>query len=157
MNRHPAHQMAGTVEMAAAELRGYMDPDDPFPWELTEDDHRDLLPLMERAIMALGDSIRGIAAATGDEYAQQRLTDSYHRLVQASANVRLALSSLDDEPDDEPGEDLETAPHAAALAAASFPQPMTAGALREAAPAAGQPHSTIAVAGPAPANPRPSR
>ena len=131
--------MAGTVEMAAAELRGYMDPDDPFPWELTEDDHRDLLPRLDRAISALADGIRGIAQATSDQYAQRQLTDSYHRLVQASAGVRLALSSLDDEPDDEPGEELETAPHAAALAAASFPQPMTAGMLREAATAPAPP------------------
>lgn len=155
MNRHPARQMAGTVEMAAAELRGYMDPDNPFPWELTEDDHRDLLPRMERAIMALGDSIRGIAQATGDEYAQQRLTDSYHRLVQASASVRLALSSLDDEPDDEPGGELETAPHVAALAATSFPQPMTAGMLREAATAPAPP-GTSAIT-PHPGKPSPGQ
>jgi hypothetical protein len=155
MNKHPAHQMAGTVEMAAAELRGYMDPDDPFPWELTEDDHRGLLPRLDRAISALGDSIRGIAAATGDEYAQQRLTDSYHRLVQASANVRLALSSLDDEPDDEPGEELETAPHAAALAAASFPHPMTAGVLREAATAPAPPGTSAPT--PRPGKPGPGQ
>lgn len=131
MNRHPAHRMAVTVMDAAEELHGYMDPDDPFPWELTEDDHRDLLPCLERAIIALGDAIRGIAQVTGDEYAQQRLTDSYHRLVQAKASVGLAMSVLVDEP----GEDPETAAEAAGLAASSFPQPMTASMLQKAATA----------------------
>jgi len=100
---------------AAEELRGYTDPGDQFPWELTEDDHRDLLQRLERATMALGDGIRGIAQASGDEYVQERLTDSYHRLVQASANVRLALSNFDGEPDDEPGEETENASQSAAM------------------------------------------
>ena len=96
MNRHSAHQIAETVMYAAEELRGYMNPDDPFPWELTEDDHLAILPRLDRSISALADGIRGIAQATGDEYAQRQLTDSYHRLVQASAGVRLALSSFDE-------------------------------------------------------------
>jgi hypothetical protein len=159
MNRHPAHQMAETVMYAAEELRGYMNPDDPFPWELTEDDHLALLPCLDRSLTALGDGIRGIAQATGDEYAQRQLTDSYHRLVQARAGVRLALSSLDDEPDeadDEPGEELETAAQPAALAASSFPRPMTTQALREAAPAS-SPGTTAAAARPGKASPRPAR
>lgn len=135
MNRHPAHQMAETVMYAAGELRGCMDPGDSFPWELTEDDHRALLPLLERSISALCDSVRGIAEATADEYAQQRLTDSYHRLVQASAGVRLALSSWVDETDDEPVEELETATGPPALAAGGFPQPITAEVIQDAAPA----------------------
>ena len=124
MNRHPAHQMAETVMYAAEELRGYMDSGGPFPWELTEDDHLALLPRLERSISALGDGIRGIAEATGDEYARRQLTDNYHRLVQASVGVRLAMSSLDDEADDEPRGEPETAAPAA-LAAGSFPQPLT--------------------------------
>lgn len=156
MNRHPAHQMAGTIEMAAAELRGYMDPDDPFPWELTEDDHLAILPRLDHAITALGDSIRGIAQATGDEYAQHQLTGCYHRLVQASAGIRLALSSFDGEPDDEPGEKMEAAAQPAVLAASSFPQPMTADVLQEAAPAP-PPHATITVARPGKVSPRQTR
>jgi hypothetical protein len=154
MNKHPAHQMAETVTYAAEELRGYMDPSDPFPWELTEDDHRALLPCLDRSISALGDSIRGIAEATGDQYAKQQLTASYHRLVQASSGVRLVvLSSSDDDPDDKPAEKPETAQPAAALAASSFPQPMSAGMLREAAPAtATRPHATTAAVRPDTAN-----
>ena len=152
MNRHPAHQIAETVMYAAEELRGYMNPDDPFPWELTENDHLGILPRLDRSISALADGIRGIAQATGDEYAQRQLTDSYHRLVQASAGVRLALSSFDDES----GKELETAAEPAALAASSFPQPMTADVLQEAAPASAT-GATAAVARPAMASPRQSR
>jgi hypothetical protein len=152
MNRHSAHQIAETVMYAAEELRGYMNPDDPFPWELTENDHLAILPRLDRSISALADGIRGIAQATGDEYAQRQLTDSYHRLVQASAGVRLALSSFDDES----GKELETAAEPAALAASSFPQPMTADVLQEATPASAT-GATAAVARPAMASPRQSR
>lgn len=151
MNRHPAHQMAETVMYAAEELRGYMDPGDPFPWELTEDDHRALLPRLERSISALGDGIHGIAEATADEYEKQRLTDAYHRLVQASAGVRLALlSSSADEPDRAVGP--------AALAATGFPQPITADVLREApSVSATAPGTTAAAPRPATANTRQAR
>jgi hypothetical protein len=152
MNRHSAHQIAETVMYAAEELRGYMNPDDPFPWELTENDHLAILPRLDRSISALADGIRGIAQATGDEYAQRQLTDSYHRLVQASAGVRLALSSFDDKS----GKELETAAEPAALAASSFPQPMTADVLQETAPASAT-GATAAVARPAMASPRQSR
>jgi hypothetical protein len=159
MNRHSAHQIAETVMYAAEELRGYMNPDDPFPWELTENDHLAILPRLDRSISALADGIRGIAQATGDEYAQRQLTDSYHRLVQASAGVRLALSSFDDEPDEadeKSGKELEAAAEPAALAASSFPQPMTADVLQEAAPASAT-GAAAAVARPAMASPRQSR
>lgn len=152
MNRHSAHQIAETVMYAAEELRGYMNPDDPFPWELTENDHLAILPRLDRSISALADGIRGIAQATGDEYAQRQLTDSYHRLVQASAGVRLALSSFDDES----GKEVETAAEPAGLAASSFPQPMTADVLQEAAPASAT-GATAALARPAMASPRQSR
>ena len=82
MNRHPAHQIAETVMYAAEELRGYMDPDDPFPWELTEDDHlRAILPRLRHAIWAIAGCIDGIAQATADEHAKRQLTGS----VQAGA------------------------------------------------------------------------
>lgn len=78
MNKHPALGMAGTAMDAAEELRGYLDPDSPAPWELTDEDHRALLPRLERAISAIAGSIDGIAQAAGDQYARQQLTDSYH-------------------------------------------------------------------------------
>ena len=65
MNRHPAHQIAETVMYAAEELRGYMNPDDPFPWELTEDDHsrslaapaeRDLRPSLNASTASPGNA-----------------------------------------------------------------------------------------------------
>jgi hypothetical protein len=155
MNEHPALGMAGTVMDAAEELRGYLDPDNPAPWELTEDDHRALMPRLERAISAIGDSIRGIAQATGDEYAGQRLTDSYHWLVQASAAAGLAaLSGPGDEPDGKPAEEPDTAAEPAALAASSFPQSLTAGLLRDAAPAP-QPRATVTL--PFPGTPSPGQ
>jgi len=155
MAGHPARQLAQMAADAAEELRGYTDPADPFPWELTENDHLAILPRLDRSISALADGIRGIAQATGDEYAQRQLTDSYHGLVQASAGVRLALSSFDDEPD-ESGKELEKAEEPAALAASSFPEPMTAGVLQEAAPALAT-GAPAAVARPAMASPRQSR
>ena len=44
MADHPARQLARMTADAAEELRGYTDPADHFPWELTEDDHRAILP-----------------------------------------------------------------------------------------------------------------
>ena len=48
MAGHPARQLARMAADAAGELRGYTDPADPFPWELTEDDHRAILPRLHR-------------------------------------------------------------------------------------------------------------
>ena len=44
MTEHPAHQIAQMTATAAGELRGYMNPAGPFPWELTDGDHLALLP-----------------------------------------------------------------------------------------------------------------
>ena len=138
MTQHPAHGIARMVEGAAAELGGYLDPRNPFPWELTEEDHRAILPLLDRAISALSACLDGISQATADDYAKQQLTDGKHRLIQASAGVRLAVLSYEpDEPDDAPGEE----PEPARLSAADFPAVMTPGVLRAAstspAPASG--------------------
>jgi hypothetical protein len=151
MTEHPALRMARTAADAAGELRGYTDPADPFPWELTEDDHRAILPRLDHAISAFGDCIKGIAQATGDEYAQRQLTGSYHRLVQASAGVRLAVSSLDDGPDEaagQPGEELGTAAHPARVSASDFPAVMTGDVLRAASSPAVQPSGPAVTASP---------
>jgi hypothetical protein len=130
---HPAHGIARMVEGAATELGGYLDPRGPFPWELTEDDHRAILPLLDRAISALSACLDGISQATAGDYAKRQLTDGKHRLVQASAGVRLAVLSYEpDEQDDVPGEEQETAAQPARLSAADFPAVMTAGVLRAA-------------------------
>ncbi len=133
MTEHPAHGIARMVEGAATELGGYLDPRDPFPWELTEEDHRAILPLLDRAISALSACLDGIAQATAGDYAKQQLTDGKYRLVQASAGVRLAVLSYEpDEHDDVPGEEQETVTQPARLSAADFPAVMTAGVLQAA-------------------------
>ncbi len=138
MTEHPAHGIARMVEGAATELGGYLDPRDPFPWELTEQDHRAILPLLDRAISALSACLDGISQATAGGYARQQLTDGKYRLVQASAGVRLAVLSYEpDEHDDLPGEEQETVTEPARLSAADFPAVMTAGVLQ----AASSPHA----------------
>ena len=131
MTEHPAHGIARMIEGAATELGGYLDPRDPFPWELTEEDHRAILPLLDRAISALSACLDGISQATADDYAKQQLTDGKYRLVQASAGVRLAVLSYEpDEQDDVPDEEPETVTQPARLSAADFPAVMTADMLQ---------------------------
>ena len=85
--------LARMTEDAATELGGYPDPRDPFPWELTEDDHRAILPLLDRAIADLSVCLDGISQATADDYAKQQLTEGKGRLLQGCADVRLAVLS----------------------------------------------------------------
>jgi hypothetical protein len=131
VTEHPAHGIARMIEGAATELGGYLDPRDPFPWELTEEDHRAILPLLDRAISALSACLDGISQATADDYAKQQLTDGKYRLVQASVGVRLAVLSYEpDEHDDVPDEEPETVTQPARLSAADFPAVMTADMLQ---------------------------
>ena len=133
MTEHPAHRIARMAEGAATELGGYLDPRDPFPWELTEEDHRAILPLLDRTISALSACLDGISQATAGDYAKQQLTDGRYRLVQASAGVRLAvLSSEPDEQDNVPGQEPEPVTQPACLSAADFPAVMTASVLQAA-------------------------
>ena len=132
MADHPARQLARMAADAAGELRGYTDPADPFPWELTEDDHRAILPRLHHAIAHLAVCIDGIAQATGDEHAKQQLAEGIGRLLSGCAHVSAAtavLSSPGKEPDAEPV--ITTQP--AQLSAADFPAAMTAGMLQAAA------------------------
>jgi hypothetical protein len=131
MTGHPARQLARMAADAAGELRGYTDPADPFPWELTEDDHRVILPRLHHAIADLAVCIDGIAQATGDEHAKQQLADGIGRLLSGCAYVSAATATLSSparEPDAEPV--ITTQP--AQLSAADFPAPMTAGVLQAA-------------------------
>ena len=105
---------------AAGELRGYTDPADPFPWELTEDDHRAILPRLHHAIADLAVCIDGIARATGDEHAKRQLAEGIGRLLSGCAHVSAATAALSfpgKEPDAEPV--ITTQP--AQLSAADFP------------------------------------
>jgi hypothetical protein len=57
MMEHPAHRIAGMAADVAGELRGYLAPAVDLPWELTEDDHRDLVPRLRDAVARLADCI----------------------------------------------------------------------------------------------------
>ena len=161
MAGHPARQLARMAADSAGELRGYTDPADPFPWELTEDDHRAILPRLHHAITDLAVCIDGIAQATVDEHAKQQLAEGIGRLLSGCAHVSAAAATLSlpgeepdaepaitpqpahepDEQDDVPGEEQETMTQPARLSAADFPAAMTAGVLQAAstppAPASG--------------------
>ena len=105
MAGHPARQLARMAADAAGELRGYTDPADPFPWELTEDDHRAILPLLHHAIADLAVCIDGIAQATADEHAKQQLAEGIGRLLSGCTHLSAAstaLSAPGAEPDAEP-------------------------------------------------------
>ena len=120
MAGHPARQLARMAADAAGELRGYTDPADPFPWELTEDDHRAILPLLDHAIADLAVCIDGIAQATADELVKQQLTEGIGRLLSGCTHLSAAstaLSAPGAEPDAEPV--ITTQP--AHLSAADFP------------------------------------
>ncbi len=153
MNRHPAHQIADTVMYAAEELRGYMNADDPFPWELTEDDHSGLLPRLRKAVGDIAGCIDGIAKATPDQRVKEKLTGSVQDLEAGCGGIEEAQGAMEGagpgaEP--EPG----TMAQPAALAASSFPQPLTGQALSEAAAApAPPPASATAVPRPGTASP----
>jgi len=154
MTDHPAHQLARMAADAAGELRGYTDPADPFPWELTEDDHRAILPHPHHAIAHLAVCIDGIAQATADEHAQRQLAEGIGRLLSGCAHVSAATATLSfpgREPDPEPV--ITTQP--AQLSAADFPAAMTAGVLQAATtPTPQSPGPAAAIS---PARTRPSR
>ena len=148
MAGHPARQLARMTADAAEELRGYTDPADPFPWELTEDDHRAILPRLHHAIADLAVCIDGIAQATGDEHAKQQLAEGSGRLLSGCAHVSAAtatLSSPGAQPDAEPA--VTTQP--AQLSAADFPAAMTADALQSAISPPAQRAEPAAVISPA--------
>jgi hypothetical protein len=132
MTGHPARQLAQMAADAAGELRGYTDPADPFPWELTEDDHRAILPLLHRTIADLAACIDGIAQATGDKHAQQQLAEGIGKLLSGCAHLSAATAALSS-PGKEPDAEPVTTTQPAQLSAADFPAAMTAGVLHAAA------------------------
>ena len=143
MTDHPARQLARMAADAAEELRGYTDPADPFPWELTEDDHRAVLPCLHHAIADLAVCIDGIAQATVDEHAKQQLAEGIGRLLSGCAHLSAATATLSPpsmEPDTEPV--ITTQP--ARLSAADFPAAMTADVLQAATSPPVQPSGAVA-------------
>ncbi len=148
MSQHPAHQLARMAADAAEELRGYTDPADPFPWELTEDDHCAILPRLHHAIAHLAVCIDGIAQATGDEHAKRQLAEGVGRLLSGCSHVSAAgamLSLPGEEPDAEPA----ITPQPAQLSAADFPAAMTADVLQAVTSPPVQPSGAVAAISPA--------
>ena len=94
MAGHPARQLAQMAADAAEELRGYTDPAAPYPWELSEDDHRAILPRLHHAIADLAVCIDGIAQATADEHAKQQLAEGIGRLLSGCAHLSAATATL---------------------------------------------------------------
>ena len=151
MADHPARQLARMAADAAEELRGYTDPADPFPWELTEDDHRAILPRLHHAIADLAVCIDGIAQATGDENAKQQLAEGIGRLLSGCAHLSAATAALS-APGTEPATEPVMTAQPARLSAADFPAALTADAL-QAAPRPGK-RARLPVASHAPAHHR---
>jgi hypothetical protein len=133
MADHPARQLARMAADAAEELRGYTDPADPFPWELTEDDHRAILPRLHHAIADLAVCIDGIAQATGDQNARQQLTEGIGRLLSGCTHLSAASAVLS-----APGAEPVITTQPAHLSAADFPAAMTDGILQAATRPAAQ-------------------
>ena len=150
MTGHPARQLARMAADAAGELRGYTDPADPFPWELTEDDHRAILPRLHHAIADLAVCIDGIAQATGDEHAKQQLTEGTGRLLSGCAHLSAASAALS-APGAESAAEPVIATQPVRLSAAGFPAAMTADVLQAATMPAAQAPGPAAAIPPAPA------
>jgi hypothetical protein len=129
MTEHPAHRTARLAADAAAELRGYLDPDVTIPWELTEDDHRAIVARLHDAISELATCIEGIAQATGDERAHRQLTDAVARMRHGCAHICAAAATLG-RPDDQPRPRAHMVTRPAQLSARDFPAPMTSDLLR---------------------------
>jgi hypothetical protein len=128
----------------AEELRGYLAPAVDLPWELTQDDHRDLMPRLCDAVARLAECIDSIAQATTDEDAKRQLTGGAWTILRGCAQVQAAGTVL---PGGQRGPGPGAATRPASLAASDFPQPMT-GHLLQAASANPAP-ATTATARPA--------
>jgi hypothetical protein len=128
----------------AGELRGSLAPAVDLPWELTQDDHRDLMPRLCDAVARLADCIGSIAQATTDQDAKGQFIDGARTILRGCARVQAAGTVLLGEQRG-PGPGAATQPQQ--LAASDFPQPMT-GRLLQAA-GASPPPATTATARPA--------
>jgi hypothetical protein len=135
---HPAHRIAGMAADVAEELRGYLAPSVDLPWELTDDDHRNLMPRLRDTVTRLAECIDSIAQATTDEDAKGQLTEGVRTILRGCADVQAAGTVLSGEQHG-PGPSGATRPPQ--LAASDFPQPMT-GHLLQAASASPAPAST---------------
>lgn len=141
---HPVHRIAGMAADVAEELRGYLAPAVDLPWELTEDDHRYLVPRLCDAVARLADCIGSIAQATTDEDAKGQFIDGARTILRGCARIQAAGTVLLGDQRG-PGPGAATRPRQ--LAASDFPQPMTGHLLQAAS--ASPPPATTATARPA--------
>ena len=129
MMEHPAHRIAGMAADGAEELRGYLAPAAGLPWELAEDDHRDLMPRLCDAVARLAECIDSIAQVTADEQAKGQLIDGARTILRGCKHVQAAGKVLlGEQRSPGPG----AAPRPPQLAAGDFPQPMTGHVLQAA-------------------------
>jgi hypothetical protein len=135
---HPAHRIADMAADVAEELRRYLAPAPDLPWELSEDDHRDLMPRLCDAVARLADCIGSIAQATTDEDAKGQFIEGARTILRGCAQVQAAGTVLLGEPSGR-GPGAVTPPQQ--LAASGFPLPMT-GCLLQAASASPPPAAT---------------
>lgn len=85
---HPAHRIAGMAADGAEELRGYLAPAAGLPWELTEDDHRDLMPRLCDAVARLAECIDSIAQVTTAEDAKGQLIEDARTILRGCRQVQ---------------------------------------------------------------------
>jgi hypothetical protein len=103
MAGHPAHGLAAMAANAAEELRSYVNPADPFPWELTGADRIDLLPRLYETVSQLAGCIASLAEATADEDARRWLTEGANQIASGYRAVQVGYDLLADDPGDQPG------------------------------------------------------
>jgi hypothetical protein len=128
----------------AEELHGYLAPAADLPWELTQDDHRDLMPRLCGAAARLAECIDSIAQATTDEDAKEQYIEGARTILRGCAQVQAAGTVL---PGGQRGPGPGTATRPPQLAANDFPQPMTGHLLQAASANPARP--TTATARPA--------
>lgn len=91
------------AENAAEELRSYVNPADPFPWELTRADHLDLLPRLYSTVSQLAGCIASLAETTADETARHWLAEGAKRIESGYYAVQVGYNLLADDPSDQLG------------------------------------------------------
>ena len=156
MNQHPAHQLAETAWTPPRNSAATRTPPTPSPGNSPRTIIRAILPRLHHAIADIAVCIDGIAQATADEQAKQQLAEGVQDLLSGCSTGskkrrgqwRAPCSGAEPEPG--------TMTQPAALAASSFPQPLTGQALNEAA-AASAPPPASAAAVPRPGTASPGR
>lgn len=99
MPDHPAHRLAEMAANAAQELRGYVNPSDPFPWELSAADRLELLPHLHGAVSQLAACIAALSQAGSNGTAKHWLAEGAQRMLSGCDAAAVAYNLLADNPD----------------------------------------------------------